>query len=105
MIDFQTFASGNLKTTIIEPQQVQHRGMKVGDIMSFAKGVIAQFIRFAVDMSFLQTCAGQPDRKSVRMMITSCVAAASQFQPRCATEFRAEDDDDIFQKSALFQIL
>jgi len=80
MIDLQTFAAGNLKTTIIEPQQVQHGGMKVRDVVAFAKGVVAKFISFAVDVSLLQTCPGQPDRESVGMMIASRIACVSSGQ-------------------------
>ena len=51
MINLQPFAAGDFKTTIIEPQQVQHGRVKIGHVVAFAKRVVAKFVCFAVNMS------------------------------------------------------
>ena len=102
MIELQPFAAGDFQTAIIKPQQVQHGRVKIRDVVTLAHRVVAQFICFPVNVALLQTCSGQPDYKSVWMMITSRIAAASQFESRRATALRTTEQKGSENKKGLF---
>lgn len=72
---------------------------------SFAQRVIAEFVGCTMNVAPLEPRSGHPDRKAVRVMVTTGVTAAPQFKTRWATELGGEHHNDIIHQATLFQIL
>ena len=100
MLDLQSLATGDFQSVRIEAQQVQDRGVDVGDIMSVLDRVEAQFVGGAVDDPALDTPSRHPDRKSIVVMI----AAVGTLDARGSTEFGGENDNRLVKQPALFEI-
>src|SRR6266404_502271 len=71
VVDFQTLPAWNLQTTRIQPQKLQHRGMKVGHVMRLLDGMETQFVSSSVNGSTTDAGPCKPDREAVRMMISA----------------------------------
>ncbi len=69
VIDVQTFAAGNFEAAGIEAELMQYSSVNVRDIMSAFDGMETKFIGPSVNESALDSPAGHPDRKPVRMVL------------------------------------
>jgi hypothetical protein len=54
---------------VIQPEQMQDRGLQVVDVNFVFHDVVAEFVGGAQGDSFLDASPGQPDRKCSRVMI------------------------------------
>ena len=61
MIDRQPFAAGDLQPVRIEPQQLEDRGVDIGDVMPVFHGVESQFVGCAMGNSAAHSSACHPD--------------------------------------------
>ena len=73
-ITLQTLAARNFQLMRIKAEQVQDRGMHVGDVMRMLDGMEAEFICSAVDGAAFDAAAGHPDTEAIRMMIAAIAA-------------------------------
>src|SRR5262249_24869213 len=90
---------------VIEPEAMQHRGLKIVD-MDWAFGhVVAQFVRRTVRNPRFDSAARHPDGERARMMVaTEERRAAAGFVHRRTAEFAAPDDERVGEQAALLQI-
>ena len=61
VIDVQSFAIREFKTTRIQSQLMQYRGMDIGHIMSIFDRMKTDFIRDSMRDAALDASAGHPD--------------------------------------------
>ncbi len=61
----------------IEAEQVEDRGVNIGDVMRMLDGVKAEFVGAAMDGAALGAATGHPDTETIRMMIASIAALSA----------------------------
>ena len=88
------------QTQVIKSQQVQQRCVQVMYMHRVVSNVEAQFIRLPMNMSRLDSAAGQPQAEGLLVM----VAAVSSLADGRASELATPNDQRIFQQAALFEI-
>src|SRR5688500_10343664 len=64
VVDLQPTPAGDFEPPIVQAEQAQDGGVQIGDVVALAEGVIAKFVRGAVDVALLQARAGHPDREA-----------------------------------------
>ena len=58
---------------MIDPQQVQHRGLKIVHMHRILHDVVTEIVGFAISNAGLYATARHPDRKTTRMVIASVI--------------------------------
>lgn len=91
---------------VINSHQVHQRGVKIVDLHAVFNNVHAVVIGLAILHASIDSGAGQPDRETVAVVI-STVALSSQVALRIhrATEFTAPDNQRVIQHASRFQIV
>src|SRR5437016_5937524 len=100
MLDLQALPPGDLEATGVEAQEVEDRGVDVGDIMAVLDGVEAQLVGGAMDNAPLDAATGQPDREAVVMV----VAAVGALRAGGAAELGGPADDRVVEQPAPLQV-
>jgi hypothetical protein len=100
MINLQTLASGDLKSSGIQPQKLQDGGVDVGDVMPIGHSVEADFVSGSMDCATFDSTSSHPAAETVDMMI----ATIGALRTGCAAEFRGEYDECFIEQSALCKI-
>ena len=72
--------------------------------MPFAQRVVSEFVGRAVDVAFLESGAGQPNGKSIRVMVAAVCASRSLLEPWSTTKFRAEPNDRLVEQPAQLEV-
>ena len=91
---------------VIEPQQVEHRGMEVRPGQGVDRGPKTEFICFAKGDPMLQSGSRQPDAEALGIMIPP--GAEDSGGGLCewrAAKLGGENQQGVFQHPALFEIL
>src|SRR5438477_570521 len=78
---------------------MEHGCMDVGNVMAVFDGVKADLIGGPVDDSAFDAATRQPGAKALRMMIAAC-----SFRARRTSKLSAENDQGIFQQTALLEV-
>src|SRR5687768_6582729 len=99
IVDLQALAARNFQAVGVEAELLHHRGVDVGDVVILTRGPIAEFVGFAVSDAALDTAAGKPGAKSLRVVIATCSLGA-----RRAAEFGAENHDRFVEQAAALEI-
>ena len=89
---------------VVNPQQMQQRGIQIVHMDRIAGNIESQFIGFAVDVSCLDATPGQPYRIGPIVMIPA-VAGSFALHHRCASEFPTPNDKCVVEKTLLLEIL
>src|SRR5687767_10668051 len=87
VIDLEPAASRNLQPPRIEPEQMEHGGVNVGDVVTILDRMEAELVGGAVDHAAFDAAARQPGAEALRMMVAAVALSA-----RRAAELRAPDD-------------
>ena len=74
---------------VVEAQQVEDRGVQVGDLDAVFDGVIAQLVGGAVSLAAFDAAAGQPQAEALLVV----VAAIASLADRGPAEFASPDDE------------
>ena len=85
---------------VIEPQQVQDRGVQVVDGCDLIDGMHPKFVSRAVRDSTLHATSGEPHAEALGMMIATIGPSGM----RSAAELTGPDDERFIQQSALLEI-
>src|SRR4051812_43646699 len=94
-------AETECQALVIDAQQVQDRGVQVMHSANAINGVHAHFIGGAVDGSAFGAAAGEPDAKSLGMVI----AAVRSGRMGRAAKLARPDDERFVEQAALLEIL
>src|SRR5260221_20361 len=86
---------------VVEPEQVEHRRVKVVNVHAVLNRVIADLIGCAVNESAFHSTAGHPDRVPVRIVIPPI----SALRYRRATKLTRPDDERVLEQSACLEVL
>src|SRR5262245_55792161 len=86
---------------VIEPEAMQNRCMDVMHVDTILDRVETNLISRAVSNAAFDAAAGEPHRKTVRIV----VPAVAAFTHRCAAEFTAPNDQRTVQHSAPLEVL
>lgn len=105
VVDLESFAAGVLQPVAVQSEQVEHRGVEVGDVVPFAQSVVTEFVGGAVDVSLLDARSSEPDREPVGMMIAARRATGAKLQPGRPSKLGAEHNQRLVHQAPLFQIL
>ena len=91
---------------VVDAHLVQDCRVEIVDVDRVLLHVVAEIIRLAMDDPRLDAAAGHPFCVTARVVIAAvvCLGEASLAVDRAA-EFAAPDNQRVFQKSSLFQIL
>src|SRR6266851_1798474 len=100
MVDLQSLPPRHFQLARIESELVQNGRMDIGNVVAALDSVETQFVGRAVYDASLDTAAGQPGGKAVRMM----VPAVSALRPWCSAELGAPSDHGLVEQAALFQV-
>ena len=103
IVDIQPLAPRDFHAAQVQTKQTIHRGVQVRDIVWMFDGVESKFIRRTVNSGF-DSRSGEPDRETVRMMITaSCrLVEHTVFDSGGSTELGGENDKRVFKHASLF---
>src|SRR5438067_824191 len=85
---------------MIQTEQVEDRGVEVVDVNAAFHGMMTAVVRCPMGHAGSHSPAGEPHRKTVRMMI-GAVGLDGAWR---AAEFSAPNDQRVFQKAALLQV-
>ena len=85
---------------VIQPEQVQDRGVPVGHADAVLDGGVAELVGGAVDVPRLDAAAGQPDAEAVLVVVAAVRRSADDRQP---AELAAPDDQRLVEQAALFR--
>lgn len=96
-------ALGVRQTRVVEPKDMQERGVKVMDCAPVFSGVIPVLVSAAVPKASFDAAACHPDRKSFRMMISSKFAL-SRLHRGCPAKLASPDDEGVIEQAPFFQI-
>ena len=99
-IHFQPFAAGDFHAIGIQAQQMQNRGVHIGDVVAVFCGMEPDFVGGSMDGATFDASARHPDAKSVGMV----VAAVGSLSSWSAPELSGEHDDGLVKQPALLQI-
>src|ERR671912_686292 len=86
------------KFGVIEPKQVQKRGMEVVHMHFVSRHVEPEFVGLPEHHTWLDAAACKPHRESVWVMIASVAATLNHGSP---AKFATPDDKSVFQQSSL----
>src|SRR5579872_5136510 len=86
---------------VVEPQQVQDRGVQVGDFYPALDGVITKLVGRSVRLASFDSAAGQPQTEPLLVM----VAAAASLADGRPAEFAPPDDERSLEQAATFEVL
>ena len=100
VFDLQPLPAGDLEPVGVEPEQVQDRGVDVGDVVPVLDGVEAELVGRAVDDAPLDAAAGHPDREAVVVV----VAAVGALRAGSAAELGGPDDDRVVEQAAALEV-
>ena len=89
------------QTLVIDSQQVQDRGMQIGDMTAFLDSRKTEFVGGSVDCSALDSASSHPDGKA-EVVVTSTVGTLAAGSP---SEFRAPDHKRFVEETTLLEIL
>src|SRR5687767_9765863 len=93
------------ETAVIDPQEVEHRGVEIVHVYAALVDVVAEVVGAAMDVAGFDPAAGHPDRKTARMMIAPVDAARSAaLRVDGAAELAAPDHQGVVEEPALGQI-
>src|SRR4051812_24962497 len=71
VVDIQPLAPGDVEPSRVEPEQVQRRGVDVGDIVGVFNGVETQLVGGAVDGPALDPGPREPDGEGVGVVVAA----------------------------------
>ncbi len=80
---------------------MQHGRVEIVDRGDILDRLVTELVRRTMAVGAFDTGAGQPDRESGRIVVTTTGALLKR---RHAAKFRAPDDQRLLQEAALFQI-
>src|SRR5579863_2334934 len=90
---------------VIDSHQIENGGVQIVHVRSLLDSLVAEIVRSAVHDPLLDATAGQPDRKSIRIMIAAIDHTAHRFIGRLdggrASEFGAANYQRVLKQSAL----
>ena len=86
MLDLQPLPAGDLEAVRVEAEQVQDRGVDVGDVVPVLHGVEAELVGRAVDDAPLDAAAGHPDREAVIVVVAAVGALAQGVRPNSVAQ-------------------
>ena len=90
---------------VIDPQQVEDRGVQVEDLDRVLDDVVREVVGLAQGHAGLDSGAGHPDGEAARVMVSPVVRRGElALRIDRAAEFAAPDDQRVIQKSALLQV-
>ena len=84
----------------VEAEQVEDRGVEVGDVAAVGDGVVAEVVGGAVGLAALDPAAGEPDGEAVGVMVAAVLALGAGSPAELATP----DDQGLFEQAALLQV-
>src|SRR5206468_1822131 len=100
VVDFQALAAGYLEPVGIQAEPVEYGRVDVGDVVAVLDGVESKLVRGAVRDAALDSAAGQPCGKSVRMVVPAGAFRAGRSSKLCAAH-----DYRTVEQAALLQVL
>src|SRR5437660_856256 len=71
VVDVQPLAAGDLQLAAVEAEEVEDRGVEVGDIVAILLGMEADRVGGAVDDAPLEAAAGHPGREAVDVVVAA----------------------------------
>src|SRR5688572_659965 len=86
---------------VVKPEEVQQRGMQVVNVDLVPGGVEPELVGLAESDAWFDPAAGQPDGKTIRMMVAAVVAALDH---RGAPELAPPNDQGIVEQPALLEV-
>ena len=92
--------AGEGEALVVEAEQVQNRGMQVGDMAAVGDGVVAEVVGGAVGLAALDAAAGEPDAEAIGVVVAAVLALGA----RGPAELATPDDERLVEQPALLQI-
>ena len=86
MFDIEAFASRDLEAAGIEAEELEDRGVDVGNIMTILDGVETQLVGGTVDDAPLDSAAGQPHGEAVVMVVAAVGPLAHGVRPNSVAQ-------------------
>ena len=86
VFDLQPLPAGDLEPVGVEAEEVQDRGVDVGDVMPVLDGVEAELVGRAVDDAPLDAAAGHPDREAVVVVVAAVGPLAHGVRPNSVAQ-------------------
>ena len=84
----------------VEAEQVEDRGVEVGDVAAVGDGVVAEVVGRAVGLAALDSAAGEPDGEAVGVVVAAVLALGAGGP----AELAAPDDQRLVEQAALLQV-
>lgn len=100
-VDVQTLVTGNLKASRIQPELMEDGRVDVGNVVPILNSMESQFVGRPVYGATLDATAGQPNRKSIRVMI----APIGILRPWRAAKFGGPNNQRFIEHPPPLQIL
>ena len=91
---------------MVDPQQVQDRGVQVEDLDRVLDDVVGEVVGLAQGHARLDAAAGHPDREAARVVVAAVVRGGElALRVDRAAELAAPDDQRVVEQPALLQVL
>jgi hypothetical protein len=95
---------GVRKLLVIQPKQVQDRGVKIVDMHRIFDHVETEFIRLAIHESLFDPPTSEPDREGVFVVIPSGTLLIATLEDRRSSKFGPENNQRLIEKTTGLQI-
>ena len=94
-----TESKGGLR--VLDPEQIKHGRMQIVHLLFVLNCVVSPFIGFSMDRAATNASAGEPNRKTVRIVVpTICSLGEGR-----SAKFTCPDDQRGLEESSLFEVL
>ena len=90
---------------VVDPQQMQHRGVEIVHVDRVLRDVVAEVIGLPMDVAFLDSGTGHPQGEAAGVMIATVdFACQLALTIGCPSELTTPDNQGIVEQAPLFEI-
>ena len=94
------------QATVVDAQTVQDGGIQVVDVNGVFDDVVTKVVGLAIDHAGLDSAAGHPDGKTLRMMVAAIVFTGEiTLAVDGPAKLSTPDNESIFEQAALLEVL
>ena len=104
MVNLEPFSSRHFQPATVQAHELKNCRVDIRDVVTRLDGVEPEFVGCSVDESTFDSSTSKPDGKAMWVMIAPIGAASTSLDGWRAAKFRTEDNQNVVQHSAAFEV-